>query len=55
MFYQDLHELINNEKEANDYYYRLPSYVRDHIQTRAHNVNSLESLKDYAENLLAGD
>ncbi|MCL2740038.1 MAG: hypothetical protein FWE47_02465 [Oscillospiraceae bacterium] len=53
--YNDLVELIRNEDEAHRYYYRLPSYVRDHIETRASNVNSFESLKDYAENLLAGD
>jgi len=53
--YTDLNELIENEPEASDYYYKLPAYVRDHISTRGHNVNSFESLKDYAENLLAGD
>ena len=53
--YTDLSELIKSEPEASEYYYKLPSYVREHIETRAHNVNSFDSLRDYAENLLAGD
>jgi len=53
--YINLSELIKNDQTANNYYYSLPSFVREHIETRAHNVNSFESLKDYAENLLAGD
>ena len=33
----------------------LPDYIREQMETRAQGVNSLESLKDYAENLLRGD
>ena len=53
--YNDLVELIRNETGAHRYFYSLPSYVREQIETRGGNVNSFESLKDYAENLLAGD
>ena len=53
--YINLSELIKSDETANNYYYSLPSYVREHIASRGHNVNSFESLKDYAENLLAGD
>ena len=53
--YNDLTDLIRAETMAHKYFYSLPSYVREHIETRADNVNSFESLKDYAENLLAGD
>jgi len=49
--YTGLNELINNEPQANEYFNKLPEYVREHINTRAHNVNSFDSLKDYAENL----
>jgi len=47
--------LIKNDAEANQYFILLPDYVREQISTRGDNVNSLESLRDYAENLLRGD
>lgn len=53
--YQNLRQLISEDTAANQYYQSLPDYVRDQIATRAEGVNSLESLKDYAENLLRGD
>jgi hypothetical protein len=54
-FYFGLYELINDDPQAKAYYDKLPGYVREHIQTRGHNVNSFDSLKDYAENLTRGD
>lgn len=53
--YHDLYELFENEAAARQYFSQLPSYVREQIRTRASGVNSLESLQDYAENLLRGD
>jgi len=55
MKYNDLTDLIRTEAMAHKYFYSLPSYVREHIETRGGNVNSFDSLRDYAENLLAGD
>ena len=53
--YQDLHLLLGEDKNARAYYEGLPDYVREQIGTRADSVNSLDSLRDYAENLLRGD
>lgn len=53
--YAGLHELIEQDKEANRYYQSLPDYVKDTMQTRSQNINSFSSLCDYAENLLRND
>lgn len=53
--YPGLHTLIAEDVRAREYYKALPDYVQDQIGTRAQNVNSFESLRDYAENLLRGD
>ena len=53
--YDSLNTLLLSDKEANQYFYSLPSYVQDQIASRSSNVNSYESLRDYAENLLRGD
>lgn len=53
--YSNLNELIKNDEGANRYFSLLPDYVRVQISDRADNVNSIESLQDYAENLLRGD
>jgi hypothetical protein len=53
--YSDLHALLAGEPEAQAYFHSLPSYVQEQMETRSQGVNSLESLKDYAENLLRGD
>jgi hypothetical protein len=53
--YPGMNELLKNDAQAKEYFDKLPDYVRDQISTRAGNVNSLESLRDYAENLLRGD
>ena len=51
MHYSDLNALLHSEPEARRYFDTLPDYAREQIQTRAGNVNSFASLKDYAENL----
>ncbi len=53
--YPDMYELFKSDPQAKQYFDKLPDYVRDQIGTRAGGVNSFESLKDYAENLLRGD
>ena len=52
---KDLYALLRGEPEARRYFDSLPSYAREQIQTRPDGVNSLASLKDYADNLLRGD
>lgn len=53
--YPDLNALIQDDMDAKQFYNKLPDYVKDQINQRAHNINSFSSLKDYAENLLRGD
>lgn len=53
--YQSMYELFKTEPEAKQYFNKLPDYVRDQISTRADGVNSFESLRHYADNLLRGD
>ena len=53
--YQNLDVLLAAEAKARAYYEGLPDYAREHISTRSGSVNSLDSLQDYAENLLRGD
>lgn len=53
--YSDLHALLRSNREAKRYFDALPDYVREQIATRPEGVNSLESLRDYAENLTRGD
>lgn len=53
--YANLQKLMAEDKAANAYFCSLPDYVQDQISQRSENVNSIESLRDYAENLLRGD
>ena len=53
--YPNLDALLEQDPRASTYYNTLPDYVREQIATRKDHVNSLESLKDYAENLTRGD
>lgn len=55
MKYPDMYALFQQEPEAKHYFDGLPDYVRNQISTRAGGVNSFESLRDYAENLLRMD
>ena len=55
MHYSNLNALLRGDPEAKHYFDTLPDYARDQISTRAHNVNSFDSLKNYAQNLLRGD
>ncbi len=53
--YKDLHTLLQQDREACRFYDSLPDYVRESIRQRAESVRSVESLRDYAENLTRGD
>lgn len=53
--YKDLETLLRRDVEASRLYLSLPDHVRAQMKQRGGNINSLESLKDYAENLLRGD
>ena len=50
MKYPNLDTMLRANNEAKSYFQSLPDYVREQISTRPSGVNSLESLKDYAEN-----
>lgn len=53
--YRNLDTMLRSNNEAKAYFQTLPDYVREQICSRPNGVNSLESLKDYAENLTRGD
>jgi hypothetical protein len=53
--FHSMYALFKQDREAKKYFDSLPDYVREQISTRADNVNSFASLRDYAENLLRGD
>lgn len=53
--YTNMYELFKGEPQAKQYFDKLPDYVREQITTRVDGINSFDSLKLYAENLLRGD
>jgi hypothetical protein len=53
--YPGLESLISQNAEARRFFDSLPDYVQSSITDRSDHVNSFESLRDYAENLLRGD
>ena len=55
MEYDNLDVLLKTDPTAKQYFDTLPGYVREQIFTRSWAINSLASLKDYAENLTRGD
>ena len=55
MQYPNLNVLLHSDSEAKHYFETLPDYAREQISSRFNSVNSLASLKDYAQNLLRGD
>lgn len=55
MKYPDLNALLQSDAEAKAYFNALPDYVQSQIATRSGQVNSLDSLRDYGENLTRGD
>lgn len=55
MKYSNLNALLQSEPQAKAYYNALPDYVQSQIASRPSHINSLDSLRDYAENLTRGD
>ena len=55
MKYPDIHALMKSEPEAKRCFDQLPEYVREQMLTRPAGINSLASLKNYAENLTRGE
>lgn len=53
--YPDLYNLIAEDREAHEYFSKLPEYVQEEIDQRAGRINSFASLRDCAENLTRGD
>ncbi len=53
--YNDLYNLIQDDKNAYNYFNNLPEYVKSTMTDRADSINSFESLRHYAENITQGD
>lgn len=53
--YSDLYALLSENKQARDYFNQLPEYVCAQIEERAFGIDSLESMRNYADNLTRGD
>ena len=52
---KDLGSLLSANDTAKEYFMSLPDYVQGMIQQRSDNVHTVDELRGYAENLLAGD
>ena len=50
-----LTDLLRNDTKAMEFYDKLPDYVQEAIAQRPEGVGYFESLRHYADNLLAGD
>ncbi len=53
--YSGLDSLLAENHSAAQYWDSLPDYVKSSICQRKSHINSMDSLQDYAENLLRGD
>lgn len=53
--YASLDQLLKSDPQARACFDRLPEYVREQMKDRSDSINSLESLSDYADNLLRGE
>lgn len=53
--YSGLDSLLAGDHRAAQYWDSLPDYVKSSISQRKSHINSMDSLADYAENLLRGD
>lgn len=53
--YSDLSELLSSDPQAAEYFASLPDYVQETMHERSSRINSILSLRDYAENLTRGD
>ena len=46
--------LMESDSKACDYYNSLPEHIKEKIKKNGENIDSFESLKNYAQNLLRG-
>ncbi|MBR2471775.1 MAG: hypothetical protein IKL42_06980 [Clostridia bacterium] len=46
--------LMESDSKACDYYNSLPEHIKEKIKSDGENIDSFESLKNYAQNLLRG-
>lgn len=53
--YSSLKELLFEDERAKDYFASLPQYVREQANERADSINSIQSLKDYVDNITRMD
>lgn len=53
--YYDLNTMLSQDTNANAFYATLPSYVQEMISERGDNIHTVDSLRQYADNLLSGD
>ena len=53
--YNGLNDLLSQNPHANAYFMSLPDYVQGMIQQRVDRVDSEDTLRRYAENLMQGD
>ncbi len=53
--YSGLNALLSQNSQAKAYFLSLPDYVQGMIQQRTDRIDSEDTLRRYAENLLAGD
>ncbi len=53
--YSGLDSLIRGDGEARRYFNSLPGYVQEAVGQRAQSVTSMESLRNYVENLTRGE
>ncbi len=53
--YDGLNELVNNDETAKKYFANLPEYIREQLNERRDSINSMESLKNYVDNITRMD
>lgn len=53
--YNGLDDLLANNKRADEFFGKLPSYVQETIKQRKDSITSEDALSRYAENLVQGD
>lgn len=53
--YNGLNDLLSQNSHAKAYFMSLPDYVQGMIQQRVDRVDSEDTLRRYAENLMQGD
>ncbi|MCI2105934.1 MAG: hypothetical protein LKK00_04345 [Intestinimonas sp.] len=49
MKYVDLFDLLDKEPQAKTYFNKLPENVKQQIQGQSKNIDSFDSLRNYAE------